>query len=153
MQQILYFYLKEWCFIQRNDVKVKINFLKSNICFPRLLCNASVFPEEIGSKVPATWLWNEQSQGNFPDVQVCSSVWCPVSEIQLNIWTERKISLPFILVRGNLVSENISHISKLKWTKPKALIVRWRPAVWNVQSSGVSRPLELHRGCGEAKHV
>lgn len=138
LQQMLYFY-----FFQRNEVKVEISYLKSTICFPRRLHNhyASVFPEQTGPKVSATWHWNGGSQGDFPEVRVCSSARGPVSGTQLNVWTKRKINLSFVLMRGNLMSENISHISKPKLTKPKALIARGCPTFWNVWSSRVSLPL------------
>lgn len=114
---------------------------------------ASVFPEENGTLVLAAWNWNEWSQGNSSDVQVCSSARCPVSGIRINIWTEKKISLPFVLGRENLVSEKISHLSKWKRTKPKSFIVRCCPTFWNSQNSAVSRPLELHRWCGKTRHI
>lgn len=110
---------------------------------------ASVFPEETGTLVLAAWNRNEWSQGNSSDMQVCSSARCPVSGIRINIWTEKKISLPFVLGRENLVSKNISHLSKWKWTKPKSFIVRWCPTFWNSQSSAVSRHWSFTGGVGK----
>lgn len=136
-------------------LKSKINSLKSNIHFPRLLCNQLCLSFARGDQNPgpSCLVLKRMVPGQFSRrAQVCSSAGCPVSGIRINIWTERKLSLPFVLGRGNSVSENISHLSKWKRTKPKSFIVRWRPAFWNIQSSAVSGPLELHRWCGKARH-
>lgn len=51
----------------------------------------------------------------------------------------------FALLRGKLVSENISHISKLKLSSKVASYIQECPKL------RVSPPLELHGGCGKPR--
>lgn len=142
-------------FFQRSDAKVKIKSLKWNVCFPRLLWNQLPLSVSRGdwNRGPGHLALKCTVPGHSPDAHVCSGGRCPVSGIRINIWTERKTGLPFVLGRGNLVSENISYLPKRKRTKPKAVIVRRCPTFWTVQGSAVSWPPELPRGCGKARHV